>query len=282
MVTKKKKNYRRRKGRPRKDAGLKTSVTTPERVKVIVELMVANFQAKATAVIGASTAAGGVNYGGARVGNRVPGLGQELGEEDYVDTWDEVVPPMSASSGGDWQESGARPVPRTLRMAGLMTLEKGGKIIDSTASRLMTFCRAAMSGEKPSWRRWVTFAAALRIVKWEQKKAHAELKLAAYPKGQRRGWQRISTSRTARLPRGQLVTFSGKPAWSGFRGRPPLPEQVWLNRYRSRLEKRRAKYKGRPRKRGKKAGTGKVRKQGPTVPPTLGQRPPYELKLPKK
>jgi len=243
--------------------------------------MVANWNAKAVAVMGAKSAAGGVHYGGARTGDRVPGLGQSLGEEDYVSDWDEKVPPMSSSSGGDWQETGARPVARPLALAGLMTLEKARKVVDFTCSRLITFCRASLTG-KPSWRRWQTFTAAIAIVEWERRKAYAELELAALVKGERSGWQRISTSRTSRLPRGQLVNFSGKPAWSGALGRPPLPESEWLNRYRSRLQKRRARYPGKRRKVGPGAGTGKKRPHFPAVPGTKTQRPPYVLDLPKR
>jgi hypothetical protein len=292
---------RKRKPRVSKKPGLKTSVTTPDRVKVIVELMVANFQAKATAIMGAASASGGVGFGGRRYKEKAQGgLGtpfdHSVDEADYISEWDEKIPPMSASSGGDWQESGARPVARTLRLAGLMTLEKGAKVIDSTAARLVTFCRAALSGEKPSWRRWMTFGAALKVVEWERTKARAELKLAALPKGERKGWQRISTTRTTRLPAGRLVTFSGKPAWSGARGRPPLPESEWLNRYRSRLQKRRAKYPGKRRRIGRKplpprldGKPRKVRKARPKkrpvvpkIPVTAGVRPPYTLRLPDR
>jgi len=153
----------------------------------------------------------------------------------------------------------------------MITELEGRKVLRWVANDATLSMTSTLVLRKPSWRQWMGVTACRRIMIWELEKAYVRLRESCLEKRPRKGWQQISTTHGARLPRFNLGTFNGRPAWRGAIGRPPLPEQVWMNRYRSRLEKRRKKNK-----------TKFTKNRGPVkVPGTINGRPPFEMPLAK-
>lgn len=238
-------------------------------------MMLANWSAKSIAVMGATSGAGGVAFGfgksrGTKKGDpkvieSVPGTP----EKDYVDTWDGRVPTVKKEGQPSAWVDTTDPRNRTLRIAGMITELEGRKVLRWTANEATLSMRSSLVLMKPSWRHWAGVMACRRVMVWELEKAYVQLREACLEKRKRKGWQQVSTTHGARLPRFNLGTFGGRPAWRGPLGRPALPEQVWLNNYRSRLAKRRKKNK-----------TKFTKDRGPVkVPGTVNQRPPFIMPL---
>jgi hypothetical protein len=136
---------------------------------------------------------------------------------------------------------------KPLARSHLITLDDADRMLEAVARRALVQFNASLFS-RPGYR-YRKLACGMRS------QARMELMVAiakqdcllnCYPtRAQKKGVQCISTSRrSSTMPVGSYFKFNGKPAWRQPRGRPPLPENEWLKRYR----KRRAKAKKTTRK----------------------------------
>jgi len=263
----------------------KTRVTTVKRLSMILDWMLANWTAKTIAVMGNKNGPGGVQptmsvrkltdeeqtrakrYGENPNATIVDPLDWgEVDEGTAVFAWDERIPdPKTAkrSPNAAWQDD-----TRTLyRSGGMITQHDAEEIIREVGRRaVLELRRQTMT--RPGYRIWLGAGISARIMEWEIRDAQQRyLPLALLDKGKRRGIQRIITTKR-RVPVG-FSRFNGYAALRMPRGRPPLPEAVWRNRYMARLENRR------------RNNTTKIRRKRGIVrvPPTQSPRPPAPLTL---
>lgn len=263
---------------------MKTSVLPVGELNLIVNWMLHNWAAKCVATLGASPGPGALGHSSAVRkkpgfrGDRETEAGgfetQERGntaENPWVQTWDGDVP--------DWSYVGAEipevalliqadAVEQSLTRSTLIRFDIARQEVEWASRRAVLHFEGQMALER-SYRGWSIIEASKTIMMTEKIQALAKVFLALLPKGKRTGRQKISTRRKYRLPVGSFVEFSGKPAWRGARGRPPLSEAQWLARYRKRLERRRAKNRT-----DRRTNRGNVK-----APAVRYGRPPQEIVL---
>lgn len=199
-----------------------------------------------------------------KLGNpKIEEFGMNKGIED-VDN----LPTWSGADGAETTE-----VSRGMLASGLITVADAEKALEESSLIVLKRFENALRLQPaaPRYRKWAAIRLSQRIMRKQIEVGKVSLLALALKQDNsdtaRGGWQRISTTRRSALPKGQLVTFSGRPAWRGAPGRPALPESVWRSRYLSRLQQRRRKNQ-----------TKITRRRGVvSIPATKYQRPPFVM-----
>lgn len=254
----------------------KTSVLPVGELNLIINWMLHNWAAKCIATLGANPGPGAISAGQSvhqKTGSDYGGSANSA-NDPWVQTWDGEVP--------DWGFVGeeipemvlliqADAAEQSLAGSTLIRFDIARQEVEWASRRALLNYEGQLARER-SYRAWTIIEASKTIMTSERIQALSKVFLALLPKRNRSGRQVISTRRRFKLGKGTLNTFNGKPAWRGLRGRPPLPESTWRNRYMSRLAKRR---KGNKTKHTRNRGAVKV-------PATLRGRPPFEVLLGEK
>ncbi len=122
----------------------------------------------------------------------------------------------------------------------LITLEEATNTADLAAKHAMNTLKLKTIIKKNTkgtgWRRLRHLAQCRVRMAIHLKIAKEMMAASCYPhRRTKKGVQCISTARErGTMPIGNYFIFNGKPAWRQPRGRPPLPEAVWMARYRKR------------------------------------------------
>lgn len=226
-------------------ASSKTKLIKSADVRIIVNLMLTSWAAKATAAQGGRQMV-------------VSGIVGTVWSE--VNAWDGDVPTWS---GGDTEsvEVDKRHVYR-----GVMTLESARQIVSDAAEDARKISEEKRSNRKlriPGRRR-LSINISKSVLAKERLFALAALEARTLKKNRRVGRQKISTaSRRSNIPESGRFLFGGRTALRMPVGRPALPEDTWLARYFARKNRRQIKN-----------ATSIKRNRGlPTVPHTKFGRP---------
>jgi len=211
-------------------ASPKTLLVRSQVVTTIVNTMLRSWAAKTTAAQGAKQ----------MVRDAVEG---EIASYAF-DKWDGVIPGWESGDADSKEE-----LSRQGLFAGVMTLEAAFEVVDNAALD----CQARFEAEKSNrdvkrkaklrWRSWVSPKIAKQVMAKERLMARVALEASALRKAPRVGRQRISTTRSRKVPDAGLLVFSGRTALRMPQGRPALPADVWMSRYLARKSRRQARDK---------------------------------------
>jgi len=221
-------------------ASPKTLLVRSQVVTTIVNTMLRSWAAKTTAAQGAKQ----------MVRDAVEG---EIASYAF-DKWDGVIPGWESGDADSKEE-----MSRQGLFAGVMTLEAAFEVVDNAALD----CQARFEAEKKNrdavlkvrhqnrylvkanlrWRSWVSPKIAKQVIAKERLMARVALEASVLRKAPRVGRQRISTTRSRKVPDAGLLVFSGRTAIRMPQGRPALPADVWMSRYLARKSRRQARDK---------------------------------------
>jgi len=211
-------------------ASPKTLLVRSQVVTTIVNTMLRSWAAKTTAAQGAKQ----------MVRDAVEG---EIASYAF-DKWEGVIPGWESGDADSKEE-----LSRQGLFAGVMTLEAAFEVVDNAALD----CQARYEAEKSNrdvkrkaklrWRSWVSPKIAKQVMAKERLMARVALEASALRKAPRVGRQRISTTRSRKVPDAGLLVFSGRTALRMPQGRPALPADVWMSRYLARKSRRQARDK---------------------------------------
>jgi len=211
-------------------ASPKTLLVRSQVVTTIVNTMLRSWAAKTTAAQGAKQ----------MVRDAVEG---EVASYAF-DKWEGVIPGWESGDADSKEE-----LSRQGLFAGVMTLEAAFEVVDNAALD----CQARFEAEKSNrdvkrkaklrWRSWVSPKIAKQVMAKERLMARVALEASALRKAPRVGRQRISTTRSRKVPDAGLLVFSGRTALRMPQGRPALPADVWMSRYLARKSRRQARDK---------------------------------------
>lgn len=244
----------------------KSRCLTNRNVRHIIEAMLHNWCAKCIALLGSEPGPGAIEFeevilkDGTRRNFHI-----DDNEEDFLDTTPDSAPSWSRDSSITVPEIEAE-ILRTesgeLGRSQLITLADGVSAANSVANKALNEyeVRLRRTDVGPiSYRPWLMIKGSRKLMVNELAVAQESMARACLNARKKLiGVQCISTrAKRKPLPRYGGTSFNGKYAFRQFQGRPLLPENEWLRRYR----KRRAKLK--------KSGS----KPPIKAPPTVTQRP---------
>jgi hypothetical protein len=192
------------------------------------------------ASIGDPKGIGGVEYGKAIVdqtGVQWPAWTTQI--QNWVAIGVDLEPPAVPVTPGLARVEAER-VDGGLATSGLITIEDAMEIAGEEMKLMLTAYTAKMFPQRSgTYRKMCHWTRGNARAKVYYEECCAKMKANCYRQNKKsRGVQIISTKRTDMRPMSSFK-FAGKWAFRAPRGRPPLPEGVWLARYRARRKAQR-------------------------------------------
>jgi len=230
--------------------------------------MLHNWAVKCVLLLGAEPGPGDIEFGETNVdGVRFP-RGATIDESRWTKRWSGKLEKFNGGSAPK-VEASIEETARAFELTKVRLLKLGvaQAMVDTEGKSAVVRLEQELRRGKWGYRKWEVLQGAKEIMEAEQAVAKENMVAALLKRRKRIGYQCVSTRRRpSSIPKESFFSFSGRPAWRQRPGRPPLPKEEWLRRYRVRLRKR--------RKGNRAKATLRVK-----VPRTKRARPRYVLDL---